>query len=177
MRQQNNMAPAPNPPEQGSPPPEVYAGVNFPYRGTELHGVLPTSEPVRPEEAAPNATRGVPIKYEDPEDNQAPVPVVVVNEARRELRRWRPSKFLVNGIVAKIANRHEGRQSLTIRNLSSSKTVWIGETPGNASVPFGYAIPPNTSESFSHEDEVYAVSEDGTDVSVTLYSVYSVPTE
>lgn len=178
MLQQNNMASPPNPPEQGSPEQELGNAttrkVNFPYRGYELHGVDQPNQiqPVGGDEYAHNATRtGPESPYED-EHQQDPVPVVVVNEALRQLRRWRVGRELATGTPRRIVGRQDGRLVLRVKNIMPATTAWVGDSSGSCTQNFGYILPPGVELTFNHEDEVWATSEGGDASPVALVIYY-----
>lgn len=140
-------------PEQ--PVPEAYAGHNNPYRGVEAHGVEPTEEPL--DEL--DYSDGRLVEYEEPEQQPEPVPVRVVTEGSRELKKFRPVVAHAGGTDRgrpfQILGADDTRDRATIHN-NNTATVYIGSTPEEASVANGFPIEENGTYATSSQDELYA---------------------
>jgi hypothetical protein len=152
---------------------EEYAGENNPYRGIEQHGVVPNTSPM--EEIA--YSNGRPAVYDVPEDEPEPVAVRIVSgESSREIVSVRTDRGIVNNETRRIVNRMEGRQDLRIKNLHETKTMYIDEVsfaPGTAN---GFPIEAGETLSLgSMTDELYGVSQDGTDIPFAVMWLYSIP--
>jgi hypothetical protein len=118
--------------------PEHYEGVNFPYRGTETHGVKPpdgakydTREFQYPEEP--------PEHYAEPEPEPNPVLVRVVQDHAREILDWRTVRVPVSQNPVLLVGRNLARRKLRIRNLDGANAIYIGPDP-NVSTVSGYKI-------------------------------------
>lgn len=141
-RQLPGQASSPNrEPERIAPIPEHYAGVNFPYRGIETHGVAPD----------PNIDYSDPETKYDPETDKEtylpeivehdPIPVRIVNESPRETDVFRVTRFLANGNAQQLIGRLDSRKSLRIKNLDDTNPVYIGPN-STVNAYTGYPISP-----------------------------------
>ncbi len=148
----NTGKPADDRPHAVEPRPEAVVGTNFPYRGMNDHGV--PVEHVDPVSFAgyEDTQAGV---YEPAEEIPDPIPVRVVREFTRELRRSRTAQFVVDGtgtssaLVQMIAGRNPARTSISVKNFGA-QTVWIGESESVATFT-GYPIAAGVEKVFNHE--------------------------
>lgn len=153
------------------PQPDTTTGFNFPYRGTEQHGVAPVeqthytpSEKWALDEHAPD--------YEAEPKHVEPVAVRIVQESSREFRSFSTGVATVDATVRMIAGRNDHRTTLRIRNTSATKAIYIGTSMVNS--VSGFPIAANASETLYTEMEVYAISEDGSSVNVAILAEFRV---
>jgi hypothetical protein len=164
LGQAKTSAEAPN---RVTPVPEHYAGTVFPYRGTETHGVDPSTEvTIDPEEADYGTTVAVPL--EPVEKEQEPVPVKIVGEGGPgELRTW----FIIREYVRtgegprRIVGQDENRTKVKIRNLHAADTLWIMAEPYN-DTNFGYPILAGAELELTAVTDVWAKVGAAADISV-----------
>lgn len=152
------------------PVPEEYAGENFPYRGIETHGVEPTE---RPEEER-EWDGVVPAEYRIPDAEPEPTPVRIVQTGGKELHKWHVRRDYANGAASRILGRNETRTAMRVRNLDPAVTVWVG-SEGSVQAFTGYPVPAGTEFKLDKaEAEVWAISEDGTQVPLAIIEEYTV---
>lgn len=151
--------------------PDTTTGFNFPYRGTEQHGVAPAtqthytpSEQWALDEHAP--------EYDAEPKHVEPVAVRIVQESSREFRGFSTGTAVVDSNVRQVAGRHDHRTSVKIRNLSATKKIYIGGNMVNT--VSGWPIEANATETLYTEMEVYAISEDGSSVNVAVLQEFRV---
>jgi hypothetical protein len=137
-------------------------GTHFkPYLGTDYHGVLPVGKtpPVIPSDV--EGGKVVTGFFEPPEvDTIAPIPVRIVSEAPHEYSQWRAYQSVATDTPAMVVNRKEGRQRVTIRNISTADRIFIG--PDNNVNPLsGYPLNGGDDVSLIGEAEVWAVRNTG----------------
>lgn len=156
------------------PTPERYAGENNPYRGVQEHGVEPTEESMQP----PAHAEGRPVVYEEPPEEQEPVPVRIVGEFGREIRLGQTdSVTLLKGQKRQLLGKDDKRISALVRNMDEAETVYIGFTNNISSFAGGYPLEPNAEMPLVVQGEVWMFyPESGTADSVrvgflTQYSV------
>lgn len=101
---------------------EKYAGQNFPYRGTQAHGVEPTHAPVDVPEWD-DEREG--ILYDEPIGEADPVPVRIITGYGRELRKWRTSSVLVSNTPVQLAGRADNRTRLRIQPTTLPETLAV----------------------------------------------------
>lgn len=160
-------------PERVKPVPESYEGVNFPYRGTEKHGVEVPSDAeyntreFQYEEESPDT-------YMEPLPEVEPIPVRVVNSTARERLDWRATRFLVKDTAAQILGRHDRRKAVRIRNHDATNPIYIGNDAGMQSYT-GYLIPAGAElYPFLSTEDVWAVSNSGTEVEISIMYEFAV---
>lgn len=153
-------------PEAVQPVPEHYAGVNFPYRGTEQHGVAV------PENAEYN-TRDFQYKEEEPEEylpgepEPDPILVRVVQDYAREIRKLQVVRVPVSQQPQQIVGKNLARRSLRIRNTDATNAIYIGPD-SNVNAVTGFKIPANSEPNpFVTTEAVYATTGDSTVVEVS----------
>lgn len=160
-------------PKRVQPEPEHYAGVNFPYRGTETHGVEPphgaeydTREFQYPEEH--------PIKYLPEEEEKPPIDVRVVNSSARERLDWRAVRVSVDDTGQQILGRHDKRSAVRIRNHDATNPVYIGRSNGVQSYT-GFMIPANSElYPFRSTEEIWGITDSGNVVEVSVMYDFAV---
>lgn len=169
----NTGKPADDRPHAIPPVPEHYAGENFPYRGTETHGVPvhASGEPLA--DLYEDNASGT---YEPAPEPEAVVPVRIVDVSGRELRRFRTGQEILDSttasIVRMLVGRNPARTSVSIKN-TGAQTMYIGETESVAAYT-GYPIPAGVEKVFSHEDAIYAVAVSGQATTVAMLEEFTV---
>lgn len=161
-----------NPPERSERmTPEEYTehGVNFPYRGTETHGVA-YPDPI------PDELEGSPDKYdltlpphlaEKPEREKA-IPVTVVNNHEVCRIPWMADQFNLdaNAPGLMVVGRQDNREYVVIRNHDAANNLYIGPNP-NVNPSTGFLIPPNSaSHRIKTTEALYACSDHAIQCSV-----------
>ena len=154
------------------PIPEEYEGHNFPYRGTETHGVDPLYDVPVPADQWEGGSITVNVDHE----KQAPqtvVPVRIVNQGPREIKEWRAFRVYAGANPSILVGKFDARESFTIRNLSPDKKIYLG---GDLQVSRGqgYPVDPGAVFSIDCDTEVWGISEDGSDIDVAVYVVFTV---
>lgn len=151
--------------EDYTPVPDNPAGANIPYRGVVDHGV-PVQQEELPDEA--HYWTGRPVEYLPEETEPDPIPVRVVNQGARELRRFsatQPVLSFSNGNAVqqvRIAGRDENRTKLLIRVIGrtdflQSVFVYIG---GPGVTPYdGYLMTNNQELPLNTTEEVWAYAD------------------
>lgn len=165
-------------PEAVQPVPEHYEGVNFPYRGTEQHGVAV------PEGTEFN-TREFQYKEEDPEEyaeplpEPEPIPVRVVTNHSRERLAFRSARYRVTDQAEQLVGRHEHRRGIRIKvhwqtDAVDSNPVWIGHDDGVK--PYtGYQLDRGeVVDGIMSTEPIYAVCNPGESVEVSVMYTYAV---
>lgn len=144
--------PAPN---REIPEPEHVAGeeYNQPYRGMEDHGVTPPYKAT----AVPN--------YDDeregylptpPEKEEEPIPVRVVQEFSKELKKFRVyTTTVATGTAVNLCGRNEARSAIHIKNMAASGFIWISHSLSLCNDTFGYAIASRGEIVINTENPVY----------------------
>lgn len=164
-KQRKGMQTPPDRPDRVEPVPEHYEGENYPYRGTQTHGVNPTPG------VDADAYYGIgmwddgeheTIKTLPEEKVVEPVPVMVVQREGRERLDWRAGRFLVQSIPQEVAGRLETRRSLRLKNASEDKIIYIGPDSGLKPMT-GYPLGPGEDVHIFSTENVFAVT-DGTDI-------------
>lgn len=167
MRQTPDQGPPA--PERIEPEPEKVKGPNFPYRGYEQHGVESESEPW-PEPGTSAKDNHAGYQAMDPIKEHDPIPVTIVTEYGRELRKWRTSKFTVTGppgTITQLAGRNVGRVYLSIQNNNAlpgsppNPVLRISDDPAKLGDPtWGWLLQPAAVPLvLQTEDPVYATVE------------------
>lgn len=175
-------APAKDRKDRVTPVEEHYEGTNFPYRGTEPHGVEPTPGveygDVQNEYTTDAATK---IAYLPEPKEDDPVAVKIVQGAKRERLDWRALRFFVTDVPQEIVGRHEKRRSLQIyvhekKNDGTDNTDPIFVGPDSGLRPYtGFRIPAGSTMDTLHTTEnVYAVCESGKTVEISIVYEYGV---
>lgn len=178
-RQQPGQADSPSrEPERVQPVPEHYKGVNFPYRGTQQHGVeVPedshynTRDFQYPEEK--------PDEYLPAEPEPDPVIVKVVSDAARERLEWRQSRYRVTDQGQRILGRNDKRKAVRIKvhyqtDGVDSKPIYLGNDAGVQ--PYtGYQMDRGeTLYPFTSTEDVWAICNPGETADVSIMFEFSV---
>ncbi len=176
-RQRQGQQTPPNRPDRVKPVPEHYQGQNFPYRGTETHGVKP------PADMDADAYYHVgmwddgeaeTIKSEPELKTEDVIPVrIVQGEKGRQRLDWRAGRFYVQNIAQELVGRLETRRSLRIKNNSQTATIYIGPDSGVA-VYTGYPLGPGQDILIYSTENVFAVTDNGSTAEVGILTEYAV---
>lgn len=152
------------------PVPEHYAGYNNPYRGTETHGVEPTVDP-RP---VPTHAEFVEETFEPPIPEADPIPVVVVTQGGREIRRSRIFQGKANANQNnQLVGRDEMRVKIRVKNLGASD-VYIGNNNNTANAAHGWPIRQHEVWESETQGELWVLSSHATDpMTLAVNVVYS----
>lgn len=164
---------APERPHAVPPVPEHYAGVNFPYRGVQTHGVdvpkdahYDTREFQYPEEK--------PDEAEPPFPEPDPVLVRVVSQHARERRMWRPVRTQATQYATRIVGRNDARTNMRLRNLDGANAIYIG-SDSTVSAYTGYKVSAGTEiYPFNTTEEVWVCTGDTSIVEVAVMYEYGV---
>lgn len=154
-------------PERVQPVPEHYHGVNFPYRGTEQHGVAV------PDDAHYN-TRDFqypeekPDEYLPAEPEPDPILVKVVQEHAREIRDWRTVRVAVTSPPTALVGKNDSRRNTRIKNMDAANAIYIGSDNNVTSytgykISAGQEIPPMYTT-----EAIYATTGDGTTAEIAV---------
>ena len=143
-----------------TPVAEQHVGTVLPGgRGTELHGVPFSGEPRLVEAWEEGDPVEVPTEPPAPE----PVPVRVVSESTRELRRFRTFRaFAPLNIPAEVVGQSDRRSKAKVQNMGT-ETVWVGDTPGTANAMHGFPLAVGAAFETTAETPIYASCATGTD--------------
>lgn len=150
QRNTSDEAMAPDRPQHLNPVLESFRGSNHPYRGIEIHGVEDTEQPHDPVPERPDGTRTV--LYDEPAKEIDPVPVKIVTEGRKELRRAQFSTYSVGNTPTRIIGRRS-RESVNIKNDGPFDVVLTAEPI--VGLIAGYKLPVNDSISLDTEDDIW----------------------
>lgn len=174
-RQLLGMQKAPERPERVEPVPEHYAGTNFPYRGTETHGVKPD----------PNVDYSDPeIRYDPEHDGDVnyvpepvehdPIPVRIVNENPTEIREFRSARFTVGSPAVQLLGKHDARYRTRIRNTDAVNAIYIGPDSSVNSYT-GYKLPAGAEiDGLTTTQEVWATTGDETTADISIMYEFAV---
>lgn len=152
------------------------AGDNVPYRGVVDHGVPWDESDARD---VPGYGERDAVVYEQAPVEQNPIPVYIVNEGGREVRRMRTVRGVAggstNGRVRDILGFDEDRVSARIRNPGAD-IVYITEnlSDWNGAVLNGYPLIQNESYETRSQEPVYAAVANANDASVNVIIEYAV---
>lgn len=145
------------------PVPERVAGHVFPYRGMETHGVDPNNNWRDPEEYD-GYERGIEVDSEPLPQEPDPIPVRVVQDGAREIRRTTNFRAFATGsikgggasqVVSARFQSHT-RRSAKVKNMDST-TVYIGTSQESASVMNGWPLAQNEVYETTGEDAIWAL--------------------
>lgn len=148
---------------------EKSTGVNFPYRGSEQHGVPVDWSP----DKSPEEWEGGIVRFREPEPETEPVAVRIVETSSQELRKFRVAQHIVGASPTLVAGRFNKRTRCTIRNMDADTVAYISSASA-VSTWTGYPINFGADLDISADDEVWAISADGSNVSLAVLIEYIV---
>lgn len=149
---------------------EGYTGNVFPYRGSEDHGVSATEKPLEPSDWE----HGVPVEYSERPIDVDPVPVKIVTEGSRELRRFRVVVgYAGSSSPRQILGQDEERSFVRIKNTTSDKTLYVAHHLEQATATWGYPIAPGDELPTSTQMAIYASTSDTVDTAVPMFVEYA----
>lgn len=162
------------------PVPERVQGPVFPYRGMETHGVDPGKDWRNPEEYD-GYERGVTVDFEEEKAVADPIPVFIVEQGGREIRRTIVFRSFATGTTKGggashvVSSDFQGRlrRSAKVKNLATT-TVYIGTSQEGASVMHGWPLVENEVWETTGEEDIWAIgtAADESPLAVTVeYSV------
>lgn len=161
------------------PIPDRVEPVNFPYRGSETHGVPVEGRPWIPRDAEAQSWEGEEV-YDPASAPIEPVPVIIVNESGHEIRSWRAWHHIATPTPSLLAGQNPRRSRIKIRNLGSPTGDPIGATiyishESNAHIFSSWPIPPAGELTLETEEEVYCITPAGSlDVEVAVISEHAI---
>lgn len=164
-RQRTGQQTPPERPDRVQPVPETPAGVYFPYRGVENHGVA-QPQTVDPDDYYENQKwdDGDIAKTLEPEPEPDPIPVKIVQDTARERLNWRAIQVRVgaagNPQKIQVVGRHEKRRSITVRNPSLSQQAFIGEDE-SVSTYTGFLLEQGQQITLRSTEDIWAVCAEG----------------
>jgi hypothetical protein len=160
-------------PQAVQPIEEHYAGVNFPYRGTEQHGVAVPAD-TKYDTREFQYEEEEPEKYLPGEPEPDPILVKVVQDHAREIREFRVVRIPVSQTPVQLVGKNLSRRSLRIRNTDTVNAIYIGPDP-SVNLVTGFKIPGNTEPNpFVTTEAVYATTGDSSVVEVSILFEYVV---
>lgn len=144
------------------PVPERVQGPVFPYRGMETHGVAPNADWRDPEQYD-GYERGVEVDTEPVEPEPDPIPVYIVQQGGREIRRTLIGRSFATGTTKGggasnvVGARFQGhtRRSAKVKNLDTT-TVYIGTSQETATAMHGWPLAQNEVWETSGEESIWA---------------------
>ncbi len=142
---------------------EHVAGVTFPYRGQEQHGVEATA----PWHPGADEWNEYTVVEGDPEVRPEPIPVKVVPQDKHELRTLTMGQLFCDSTPRILAGRNESRTKLTVKNTSATVVIYINTNVG-VNIFNGFPIAPNEKLDMVSEDVLYGISADGSQVGVAI---------
>lgn len=154
------------------PIPDPYDSTNNPYRGGENHGVDPIYDIPAPEDQWEGGS--VPVNVPDDEEAPETVQAVrIVNKGPKEIKEWRAFRTICGQYPSIVIGKFDNRESFTLKNLSPTVTIYVG---GDLQISKTQGFPVKPGESFSvpADTEVYAITDDGTDVEVACWVIFTV---
>ena len=168
-------------PDRVDPVVEKHEGTNFPYRGTQTHGVDVPDDVVYDtlEAERPWVDDDADIPYLPPEDETEPIAVKVVTDTRRERLEWRAARFRVTDQGKQILGRHDKRRNVRIKvhyqtDGVDSFPIFIGADSGIQ--PYtGYQM--DRGESifpFTSTEEIWAICNPGETVDISIMYEFAV---
>lgn len=186
-RQRKGQAASPERPDRVKPVPDEIKGPNYPYRGSNTHGVDQGPAGADPEayyendewDDGANATE---IGYLPDEKIEDPVPVRIVSATGRERRDWRATRVVVTDQAQQILGRHDKRLRtvITVHPFAADETtantnpIYIGNDAGLRQYT-GYRIGAGTTfDTLMSTEDVWAIAPVGTTVEVSVITEFGV---
>lgn len=154
------------------PAPDRYGGVNFPYRGSQDHGVPPTETAV----GSPDDWEGgrVEVAHTPPEDAVVPVPVRIVTGAAREYKHFQTWQDSITEQPRMVVGQQLGRTFAAI-TIVGGAIVYLGASSSvreDSGFPIGLA---NLDPKFvtTGEAPVWAVCKPGEVSVIAVHTEYA----
>lgn len=152
---------------------EEYEGQNFPYRGTETHGVNPLYDAP----PSPEAWEGGMVEIDTSRLDEEPekvIPVRIVAESTEEHESWSTQQYWVGNNPTQLAGRNTRRTALKIKNLSDTVVIYVGPNEMSTRASLGYPVDPGEIFSLTGSDQLWAVSATSDQVLVAVFMEYTV---
>lgn len=146
---------------------EEYEGRNFPYRGSEIHGVDPLFD-VPP---SPESWEGGMVSVDVDDEAKEPekvLPVRIVSESTKEFETWSTQQVYVGEYPVQIVGRDTRRTNLKIKNLSATVVLYVAPSEQSAKRTLAYPVDPNESFTLVGSDQLWAVSATSAQVLVAI---------
>jgi hypothetical protein len=184
-RQRKGMAESPDRPDRVKPVPDDIEGPNYPYRGSNTHGV--DQGPAGKDAEAYYANEQWDDGATDPgyladEKIDEPVPVRIVSKTGHERRDWRATRVSVTDTPQQILGRHDKRLRtiITVHPVLSDGTtantdpIYLGNDAGLR--PYtGYRIASgNTFDQLQSTEDVWAIADPGKVIEVSIITEFGV---
>jgi hypothetical protein len=147
---------------------EAVVGSNNPYRGSQDHGVMPTAKP----SPTPDNTGSIPALFELEEPPPEPIPVRIVQQGTREIRRFTTQQVPVGSAPVRVLGRDANRRAATVA-VADPVVVWFGGDFG-VSAFSGWGLSNGGQLKIEANDEVWAVSSDANQHIVFIALEYAV---
>lgn len=184
-RQRKGQAKSPDRPDRVKPVPDEIAGPNYPYRGSNTHGVDSEPGSADPEayyenEEWPDGATEMGVLAD--EKIEEPVPVRIVAATGRERRDWRATRVVVTDTAQQILGRHDKRLRtvITVHPFAADETtantnpIYIGNDAGLRQYT-GYRIGAGTTfDTLMSTEDVWAIAPVGTTVEVSVITEFGV---
>ncbi len=146
---QMNTSKRPQTHEVYTPVEEDWEGENIPYRGTQDHGVKHKEYDVYEDDYKDETV------YEEYEgETRDPVPVRLVGESSRELRKWRYVYAQATDVAQRVVGAMDNRQTVKIRNNGPNMAYLSPDS--NVSSMNGYPLPMGEELSLVTTDDVWS---------------------
>lgn len=154
-----------------APVPEKPAYKFNAYRGTEAHGV-PIQDTWDEPDGYDKSMVLTEVHHRVPD--QDPVPVYLVNtDDTRQISRWRNTTAYADGSARQILGELETRTCAKLYNPSVDRTVFIAPE-SSVSVATGYPILPGKEITLVSTEEIWGVSDDGSQQKLNVLYEFTV---
>lgn len=171
-------------PDRVKPVPDEIEGPNFPYRGSQTHGVdlSPGTDPEGYYENEHWDDGATEPGYLPDDKIEEPVPVRVVASTGKERRDWRATRVSVGDVAQQILGRHDKRMRTVISvhpvandgTTANTDPIYIGNDAGLR--PYtGYRISAgNTFDQLQSTEDVWAIADPGKIIEVSIITEFGV---
>lgn len=184
-RQRKGMQTPVDRPDRVKPVPDSIEGPNFPYRGSETHGV--DQGPTNPDQYYENeqwddGASTTEMGYLPDDKIEEPVPVRIVSATGKERRDWRATRVVVTDQAQMILGRHDKRLRtvITVHPYAADETtantnpIYIGNDAGLRQYT-GYRIGAGTTfDTLMSTEDVWAIAPVGASVEVSVITEFGV---
>jgi hypothetical protein len=141
------------------------------YRGLDVHGVPHNGVNFHDVPPVDDSTL---VVFDAPEDEPEPIPVKIVSTSRREIKTFHVRREYAMALQAiRIANRNMERTKLRITNIGTV-VLYISDNE-SVTTNNGYPLAVNAEYVTDTQDDVWAVSADGTQQPVAILMEYTAP--